>query len=294
MLVIAQLPGPGFCISGTHQAVSVVIEQAGLRPALFITHFSQQTVAVPFKPDFAGIRPGQAQRIALAVVQPCPTATQWVGDAGQPLVVVIVVVPLMAAAVGKGADQSAVVQIGKFHNPPCRRDFLQQVAHIVILIAGDMAERRFLPRHQVQIIEAVFMALPQPINHHHAVGQVLKIGRQVAIGTGGINAAPLMVIFIPCPGLVIVVPADQTVMAVIVVEQVISVRGIRLDQPSLFILPVFSQHRFLATVNALHLAQKLTLPHQQQFDAVTVPDLAQVAFGVAQKVDAVAVVVGNG
>ncbi|GKX40926.1 hypothetical protein SOASR014_46650 [Pectobacterium carotovorum subsp. carotovorum] len=70
--------------------------------------------------------------------------------------------------------------------------------------------------------------------------------------------------------------------------------GIGLDQSALLILPVFGQHGFLTAIDTLYLAQEFPLPHQQQLDAVAVPHLAQIAFGVAEKVDTVLVIVGDG
>ncbi|BES85621.1 hypothetical protein PEC302110_27180 [Pectobacterium araliae] len=42
--------------------------------------------------------------------------------------VVILVMPLVAAAVGKGADQSGITQIGKFHHPTRRQRLTSKAA----------------------------------------------------------------------------------------------------------------------------------------------------------------------
>nr|POY50389.1 hypothetical protein F131LOC_01940 [Pectobacterium versatile] len=113
--------------------------------------------------------------------------------------------------------------------------------------------------------------------------------RQIAVGTGGVDAATLMIIVVARPSLVVVMPARESVFFVVVVEKVIGMGGICLDQSALFILPVFSQQGFLPSINTLYLVQILASPHQQQLDTITVAHLAQIAFWIADQGNAVVV-----
>ncbi|RUR86372.1 hypothetical protein PB16LOC_04574 [Pectobacterium versatile] len=76
---------------------------------------------------------------------------------------------------------------------------------------------------------------------------------QIAVGTGGVDAATLMIVVVARPGLVVVMPARESIFFVVVVEQMIGMGSIGLDQSALFILPVFSQQGFLPSINTLYL-----------------------------------------
>jgi len=157
-----------------------------------------------------------------------------------------------------------------------------------------VTERGLFPAHQVQVVKAEFAALAEAIGHHHPVGEVIETGGQKAVGTGGVDTAPLCVVFVARPGLVVIVPAGQPMGGVVLVIKVIGVGGVGFHQSALFVLAVLSQQRLLATIDALYLVKVLALPHQQQGDAVAVAQLAQVTFGVAHQLNTVVVAIVNG
>ncbi|WP_226068560.1 hypothetical protein [Dickeya zeae] len=67
--------------------------------------------------------------------------------------------------------------------------------------------------------------LAEAVGHHHPVGQVVEAGGQKTVGAGGVDAAPLCVVFVARPGLVVIVPAGQPMGCVVLVVEVTSVNA---------------------------------------------------------------------
>ncbi|UJR55363.1 hypothetical protein J417_15685 [Dickeya zeae MS1] len=65
--------------------------------------------------------------------------------------------------------------------------------------------------------------LAEAIDHHHPVGQVVEAGGQKTVSAGGVDAAPLCVVFVACPGLVVIASAGQPMDRVVLVIEVIGV-----------------------------------------------------------------------
>src|SRR5690606_32418438 len=174
--------------------------------------------------------------------------------------------------------------------PSGRRNLPQQVTKFVVVKAGNMPEGGTNSAHQVELIKFILVAA-QPVGHDNLAWLIVKPRGEHPIGTGGVDAAPLRVIYITRPSLVVIMPTRQTPLAVVFVKQVVVMAGIRLDQLTGAVLGVIGQACLLASIYPDNLLQIAILPSQRQLDAIAVAHPAEFACLVAHQFNAITMTV---